>query len=258
MKIAPSILASDFSRLGEEIKRMEDAKADLIHIDIMDGHFVPNITFGPDVIKSLRKYATIPFDVHLMIDHPLEYVERFADAGADIITFHVEAKDDIKENGKLKLTKVSTPVGTSLKLALKNINHKKFRFLLMTLICALSLAFFSFTIELNDDPIRQNVYTSVDNNYLYADLLEKSELPDNYVKISDYFKGLLRFARKSPSHSQQQKQHCHIHHLLKTENVIYGVRQYSKGTGYQNMFFPGILLRKETPHSRHYHSHETN
>ncbi|MDD5924430.1 MAG: ribulose-phosphate 3-epimerase [Clostridia bacterium] len=97
MKIAPSILASDFSKLGEEIKRMEDAKADLIHIDIMDGHFVPNITFGPDVIKSLRKYATIPFDVHLMIDHPLEYVERFADAGADIITFHVEAKDDIKE-----------------------------------------------------------------------------------------------------------------------------------------------------------------
>ncbi len=97
MKIAPSILASDFSKLGEEIKRMEDAKADLIHIDIMDGHFVPNITFGPDVIKSLRKYATIPFDVHLMIVHPLEYVERFADAGADIITFHIEAKDDIKE-----------------------------------------------------------------------------------------------------------------------------------------------------------------
>ena len=97
-----------------------------------------------------------------------------------------KTKDDIKENGKLKLTKVSTPVGTSLKLALKNINHKKFRFLLMTLICALSLAFFSFTIELNDDPIRQNVYTSVDNNYLYADLLEKSELPDNYVKNSIY------------------------------------------------------------------------
>lgn len=95
MKIAPSILASDFSQMGNEIKRMDEAKADLLHIDIMDGHFVPNITFGPDVIKSLRKYSTLPFDVHLMIEHPLEYVERFADAGADIITFHVEAKDDI-------------------------------------------------------------------------------------------------------------------------------------------------------------------
>ena len=95
-------------------------------------------------------------------------------------------RDDKKENGVLKLTKVSTPIATSIKLAFKNINHKKFRFILMTLICALSLAFFSFTIELNDDPIRQNVYTSVDNNYLYADLLEKSELPEDYVKNSIY------------------------------------------------------------------------
>lgn len=95
-------------------------------------------------------------------------------------------RDDKPENGLLKLTKVSTPIGTSFKLALKNINHKKLRFILMTLVCALSLAFFSFTIELNDDPIRQNVYTSVDNNYLYADLLEKSELPEDYVKNSIY------------------------------------------------------------------------
>lgn len=95
-------------------------------------------------------------------------------------------RDEVNENGKLKLIKVSTPVGTSFKLALKNINHKKFRFILMTLICSLSLAFFSFTIELNDDPIRQNVYTSVDNNYIYADLLEKSELPENYVKNTIY------------------------------------------------------------------------
>ena len=95
-------------------------------------------------------------------------------------------RDDKKEKGVLKLTKVSTPIATSIKLAFKNINHKKFRFILMTLICALSLAFFSFTIELNDDPIRQNVYTSVDNNYLYADLLEKSELPEDYVKNSIY------------------------------------------------------------------------
>ena len=83
--------------MGEEISRMEKSGADWIHIDIMDGHFVPNITFGPDVIKALRKYASIPYDVHLMIDHPLEYVPRFADAGADIITFHVEAKDDIRQ-----------------------------------------------------------------------------------------------------------------------------------------------------------------
>ncbi len=95
-------------------------------------------------------------------------------------------RDDKPENGLLKLTKVSTPIGTSFKLALKNINHKKLRFILMTLVCALSLAFFSFTIELNDDPIRQNIYTSVDNNYLYADLLEKSELPEGYVKNSIY------------------------------------------------------------------------
>ena len=95
-------------------------------------------------------------------------------------------RDDVSENGVLKLTKVSTPIGTSFKLALKNINHKKFRFILMTLICALSLAFFSFTIELNDDTIRQNVYTSVENNFLYADLLEKSELPDDFVKNSIY------------------------------------------------------------------------
>ena len=95
-------------------------------------------------------------------------------------------RDDESTPGVLKLTKVSTPIGTSFKLALKNVNHKKFRFILMTIICALSLAFFSFTIELNDDPIRQNVYTSVDNNYLYADLLEKSELPDDFVKNSIY------------------------------------------------------------------------
>ena len=97
MKVAPSILASDFSKMGEEIHRMELCGADWIHIDIMDGHFVPNITFGPDIIKPLRKYASIPFDVHLMIDHPLEYAPRFVQAGADIITFHVEAKDNIKE-----------------------------------------------------------------------------------------------------------------------------------------------------------------
>lgn len=96
MKIAPSILSCDFSVMGEETKRMENAGADYIHLDVMDGHFVSNITFGAPVIKAIRPYSTLPFDVHLMIDHPYDYIDDFADAGADIITFHVESKSDIK------------------------------------------------------------------------------------------------------------------------------------------------------------------
>jgi len=90
IKIAPSILASDFSRLADEIRRAEEAGADMIHIDVMDGHFVPNITIGPPVIKCLRKVTTLPFDVHLMISDPDKYIGDFADAGADIICVHVE------------------------------------------------------------------------------------------------------------------------------------------------------------------------
>ena len=93
--IAPSVLACDFSKAGSEVKRVTEAGADLIHLDIMDGHFVPNISFGPDVVKSLRGYSRLPFDVHLMIENPLDYIKRFADSGADIITFHVESKSDI-------------------------------------------------------------------------------------------------------------------------------------------------------------------
>ena len=97
MLIAPSFLSCDFSRLGEELVRMDKAKADLIHLDVMDGHFVPNITFGAPIIKWARPYTKLPFDVHLMISEPRRYIKDFADAGADIITFHVECDSDIEE-----------------------------------------------------------------------------------------------------------------------------------------------------------------
>ena len=91
IKIAPSILSADFSKLGDEIKAVEDAGADWIHVDVMDGHFVPNITIGPPVIESIRKVTDLPLDVHLMIENADCYIKSFADAGADILTVHVEA-----------------------------------------------------------------------------------------------------------------------------------------------------------------------
>ena len=95
MKIAPSVLAADITQLGLEIKKVSNS--DYIHLDIMDGHFVPNISYGPAVVSALRNCTDIPFDVHLMLSHPLKYIEDFAKAGADIISFHSECNDDILE-----------------------------------------------------------------------------------------------------------------------------------------------------------------
>jgi len=97
IKISPSVLSSDFSRLGEETKMMDSCKADMLHLDVMDGNFVPNITFGAPVIKSIRNCTAMPFDVHLMINKPLRYIENFRDAGADIITFHVESGSPVAQ-----------------------------------------------------------------------------------------------------------------------------------------------------------------
>jgi len=91
IKVAPSILSADFRCLGREIKRVADAGADLVHIDVMDGHFVPNITIGPAIVKDIRRQTELPLDVHLMIEHPERFVDKFIDAGSDMITMHIEA-----------------------------------------------------------------------------------------------------------------------------------------------------------------------
>tara|TARA_B100000029_G_scaffold66927_1_gene59748 strand:- start:3042 stop:3701 length:660 start_codon:yes stop_codon:yes gene_type:complete len=113
VKISPSILSADFSKLGKEIQSLEKANADLIHIDVMDGHFVPNITIGPEVISKLRKYTNLPFDVHLMISPVNKFIKNFSDAGADIITIHPEATENLSESIK-KIKSLNKKAGVSL------------------------------------------------------------------------------------------------------------------------------------------------
>ncbi|OAM06292.1 MAG: ribulose phosphate epimerase [Wolbachia endosymbiont of Dactylopius coccus] len=121
IKIAPSILSADFAKLGEEVKRISDLDVDYIHIDVMDGNFVPNITIGPNVISAIRKYSNLPFDVHLMVKSPVDHIESFINAGADIITIHAEAEvhlerlvKRIKSYKNINDTKKTIQVGVSI------------------------------------------------------------------------------------------------------------------------------------------------
>ena len=128
IKISPSILSADFSQLGNEIKRLEEGGADMIHVDVMDGHFVPNLTMGPPIIKTLRKYTKLPFDVHLMISPVHKYIQDYANSGADIITIHPEATENLEESINLikdlgKKVGVSLNPKTKIDLILNHLNE---------------------------------------------------------------------------------------------------------------------------------------
>jgi len=125
IQISPSILSADFSQLGNEIKRLEEGGADMIHVDVMDGHFVPNLTIGPPVIKALRNYTKLPFDVHLMIKPVHKYIKSYAEAGANIITIHPEATDNLKDSIK-HIKELGKKVGVSLNPDTKTDIIKKF------------------------------------------------------------------------------------------------------------------------------------
>ena len=113
IQISPSILSADFSQLGNEIRKLEEAGADMIHVDVMDGHFVPNLTIGPPVIKALRKYTKIPFDVHLMISPVHKYIKNYAEAGADLITIHPETTENLNDSIN-QIKEFKKKVGVSL------------------------------------------------------------------------------------------------------------------------------------------------
>jgi len=113
--VSPSILSADFANLGRDIKRVEDAGADWLHVDVMDGHFVPNISIGVPVVKSIKKVTNIPLDVHLMIENPEKYIVAFAKAGADIITVHYEACEDTLDDVISMIRKLNLKVGVSIK-----------------------------------------------------------------------------------------------------------------------------------------------
>ena len=137
IQISPSILSADFSQLGNEIKKLEEGGADLIHVDVMDGHFVPNLTIRPPVIKTLRKFTNIPFDVHLMISPVHKYIEDYAKAGADIITIHPEATENLEDSINL-IKKLNKKVWVSLNTDTK-INVLEGHFLNIDLILVMSV-----------------------------------------------------------------------------------------------------------------------